>query len=98
VADRIPDGTGATLLHAYTTESSLIRLCKTTSGQIYYDGTWLHPDATHKASEAVTVPAEATTDGYQAANQGYLYVIEGEWVIVHQPTGPTKKYRLTEAG
>ncbi|MFG2784422.1 hypothetical protein ACGFY7_42175 [Streptomyces prunicolor] len=97
VADRIPDGTGATLLHTYTTESNLIRLCRTTAGQIYYDGTWLHPDATHKASEAVTVPAETTTDGYQAANHGYLYVIEGDWVIVHQPKGPTKKYRLTEA-
>ncbi|WP_405948699.1 hypothetical protein OG588_21390 [Streptomyces prunicolor] len=96
VTARIPDGTGATLLHTYTTESNLIRLCKTTSGQIYYDGTWLHPDATHKASEAVTVPAEATTDGYQAANQGYLYVIKGEWVIIHQPKGATKKYRLTE--
>jgi hypothetical protein len=102
VADRIPDGAGATLLHTYTTDSSnpnLIRLCQTTSGQIYYDGTWLHPDATHKASEAITVPADATTDGYQASNHGYLYVIKGDWVIVHQPTGkgPTKKYRLTEA-
>lgn len=97
VAARIPDGTGATLLHAYTTESNLIRLCRTTSGQIYYDGTWLHPDATHKASEAVTVPADATADGYEARNAGYLYVIKGDWVIVQQPKGATKKYRLTEA-
>ncbi|MEH0423958.1 hypothetical protein [Streptomyces sp. B21-083] len=97
VAARIPDGSGATLLHTYTTESNLIRLCQTASGKIYYDGTWLHPDARHKKSEEITIPAEPTTDGYQARNHGYLYVIKDGWVIIHQPKGETKKYRLTEA-
>ncbi|MFJ9892764.1 hypothetical protein ACIQPR_05465 [Streptomyces sp. NPDC091280] len=97
VAARIPDGSGATLLHTYTTEWNLIRLCETTSGKIYYDGSWLHPDARHKKSEEITIPAETTTDGYQARNHGYLYVIKDGSVIIHQPKGGTKKYRLTEA-
>ncbi|MDW8805823.1 hypothetical protein P1P68_13780 [Streptomyces scabiei] len=97
VTAHIPDGAGATLLHTYTTESNLIRLCRTVSGKIYYNGTWLDPDARHKKSEQITIPAEPTTDGYRARNHGYLYVIKDGWVVIHMPKGETKKYRLTEA-
>ncbi|MCH0571021.1 hypothetical protein I3F60_17455 [Streptomyces sp. MUM 136J] len=98
VAARIPGGTGATLLHAYTTEVHRILLCRTMSGKIYYDGSWLHPSATHKKSEEITIPAERTTDGYRARNKGYQYTIGNGYVTVDLPQGETRKFRLTEDG
>ncbi|MEU9349082.1 hypothetical protein AB0D74_48580 [Streptomyces sp. NPDC048278] len=97
VAARIPGGDGATVLHAYTTEFHRIVLCRTTGGRIYYDGTWLHPDAKHKKSDEITIPAERTADGYRARNLGFLYVIKNGWVTVDPPKGAPKKYRLSEA-
>ncbi|MBN0043751.1 hypothetical protein JS756_06440 [Streptomyces actuosus] len=96
VAARIPDGTGATLLHAYTTEAHRISLCQTVSGKIYYDGSWLHPDTAQKRSEEITVPAERTADGYRARNGSYQYIIRGRYVFVVPPEGGTTKYLLTE--
>jgi hypothetical protein len=96
VADRIPDGTGATLLHSYKTDRHRIRLCRTAGGKVYYNGSWLHPDSVRKRSDQIVIPAEPTTDGYRARNKGFLYVIKGEWVIVDPPEGRTRKYRLTE--
>ncbi|MFJ4467880.1 hypothetical protein ACIP2X_10450 [Streptomyces sp. NPDC089424] len=98
VAARIPDGAGATLLHAYTTELHRITLCRTARGRIYYNGSWLDPDAARRKSGQITIPAEPTANGYRARNKDFLYVIRDEWVIVHPPDGEARKYRLTEVG
>ncbi|MFF7236416.1 hypothetical protein [Streptomyces collinus] len=99
VAARIPHGSGAVLLHDYTTPLHHIVLCRTGAGRIYYDGSWLHPGkgrgARHGAQE-MTIPAKATAHGYSARSGDYRYVIRDGWVTVGKPHAKSSKYPLHE--
>ncbi|MGW1981634.1 hypothetical protein ACWCPJ_04120 [Streptomyces collinus] len=99
VAARIPHGSGAVLLHDYTTSLHHIVLCRTGAGKIYYDGSWLHPGRSHgkhHGKQEMTISAKATAQGYSARSGEIRYVIRDGWVIVEQPHAKKDRYRLHE--
>jgi hypothetical protein len=75
----LPGGTGTALLVAQTAKS-LVTVCKTPDGRVFYDGQargQAASDDTH-----ILLPAEASGDGFVAVNGDYRYTIsEGRLVV-----------------
>lgn len=79
IAAELPDGDGAELVQAYRTKNKQITLCRTTSGSLYYYG-----EFSDGREQGIAMEAEETSDGYEARNGEYLYVIEGGVVTIYQ--------------
>ncbi|MFE6891057.1 hypothetical protein [Streptomyces sp. NPDC057694] len=79
IADELPSGAGAGLVEAYLTKNKQITLCRTTAGQLYYYGEFSdHRDA------GIAMQASRTSDGYEADNGPYRYVIHGDLVTIYE--------------
>ncbi|MFE9741469.1 hypothetical protein [Streptomyces sp. NPDC006477] len=79
VASTLPSGEGATLVEAFRTDDHRITLCRTTAGKLYYFGEFR--DGREKG---ISMPAKKTSDGYEARNSPYRYVIDGGTVSVYK--------------
>jgi hypothetical protein len=75
----LPGQTG-TLVARYQTTKHLITVCQATDGQFFYDGQIMGqpegPD-TH-----ISLPAQASGDGYVAYNGAYTYQLTGGRIVV----------------
>ncbi|MBN6039289.1 hypothetical protein [Amycolatopsis sp. 195334CR] len=77
------NGSGAVLVAAYTTEKHEIVVCRTVSGQHYYDGRKKGQPATPETH--ISLEASRTPDGFIAHNKGYRYEIRGtELTVTHK--------------
>ncbi|PSM38211.1 hypothetical protein C6Y14_38395 [Streptomyces dioscori] len=87
----VAERSGAELMRRYRTSEHLITVCRTSDGGFYYHGAWRKgdPDST------ITIPAQATDDGYRAERGGYVYAISGDTVTVSVPGQAPKEYALT---
>ncbi|KUL43152.1 hypothetical protein [Streptomyces regalis] len=79
IAAALPDGDGAGLVQAYRTKNKQITLCRTTSGSLYYYG-----EFSDGREKGIAMEAEETSDGYEARNGEYRYVIHDGVVTVYQ--------------
>ncbi|MFF5480490.1 hypothetical protein ACFY5C_24545 [Streptomyces sp. NPDC012935] len=79
IAAELPDGDGAELVRAYRTKNKQITLCRTTSGSLYYYG-----EFSDGREKGIAMEAEETSDGYEARNGEYRYVIHDGVVTVYQ--------------
>ncbi|MFE5947003.1 hypothetical protein [Streptomyces sp. NPDC056480] len=79
IADALPSGDGAALVEAFRTENKQITLCRTRSGKLYYYG-----EFSDRREPGIAMKAEKTSDGYEATNSPYRYVIHGDTVTVYK--------------
>ncbi|MFJ4713974.1 hypothetical protein [Streptomyces sp. NPDC088785] len=79
VADALSSGGGAELVDAYRTENKQITLCRTTAGALYYYGEF----SDHREA-GIAMRATRTSDGYEATNGPYRYVVHGDLVTIYQ--------------
>ncbi|WP_353945365.1 zinc finger protein [Streptomyces sp. HUAS MG91] len=79
IADELPSGGGAELVEAYRTENKQITLCRTTAGELYYYGEF----SDHREA-GIAMRATTTSDGYEASNDPYRYVIHGDLVTIYK--------------
>lgn len=89
-------GYQATLEAAFTTPRHVITLCRTESGQLYYDGQVRGKAPT--SDSHISIPATATGSGYSARNDVYLYKISGSEVIVSKNGVELSRQPLTRTG
>lgn len=90
-------GVDSVLVVEYDSPRYTITLCEADDGQLYYDGQLKDSAPSHTTH--ISIPAEQTTSGYTASNNGYTYdigsteeqLIHGGQVIEEFPltrTGP----------
>ncbi|MFI5978240.1 hypothetical protein [Streptomyces sp. NPDC051452] len=79
IAARLPDGDGAELVQAFHTTNKRITLCRTGSGTLYYYG-----EFSDGREKGIAMKAEATSEGYEARNGEYRYVVHGGVVTVYR--------------
>jgi hypothetical protein len=91
----LPGGTGTALLVAQTAKS-LVTVCRTPDGRIFYDGQargQAASDDTH-----IVLPAEASGDGYVAVNGEYRYTVGGGRLVVSKGSEALSDDELTTVG
>ena len=91
----LPGGQGIALLVAQTPKS-LITICRVPDGRIFYDGQargQAASDDTH-----ITLPAEASGDGFVAKNGDYTYQVGGGRLVVSAGSGVLSDEELTTVG
>lgn len=83
VARYLPDvGSGSILVAAYTSTRYTVTLCEADDGQLYYDGQLNGAPASNTTH--ISIPAQETSYGYTASNNGYTYeVTDAEEQLVH---------------
>lgn len=89
----LPGGTGTALLVAQTVKS-LVTVCRTPDGRIFYDGQargQTASDDTH-----IVLPAQASGDGFVAANGDYTYKVGGGRLVVSAGSEVLSDEELTE--
>jgi hypothetical protein len=79
IAEAIPSGDGAELVKAFRTKNKQITLCRTSGGSLYYYGEF----SDHR-EPGIAMPAEETSDGFEARNDPYSYRIEGDTVTIYR--------------
>jgi hypothetical protein len=79
IAEAIPSGNGAELVKAFRTKNKQITLCRTSGGSLYYFGEF----SDHR-EPGIAMPAEETSDGYEAHNAPYSYRIGGDTVTIYR--------------
>ncbi|MFG2648340.1 hypothetical protein [Streptomyces sp. NPDC048436] len=79
IASALPSGEGAELVKAFRTKNKQITLCRTESGRLYYFGEF----SDHR-EKGIAMPAEKTSDGYEARNDPYRYRIHDGVVTIYQ--------------
>ncbi|GHE09257.1 hypothetical protein [Streptomyces alanosinicus] len=79
IAAELPDGDGAELVQAFRTKNKQITLCRTSAGSLYYYG-----EFSDGREKGIAMEAETTSDGYEARNGEYRYVIHGSAVTVYE--------------
>jgi hypothetical protein len=91
----LPGGTGTALLVAQTAKS-LITVCRTPDGRIFYDGQargQAASDATH-----IVLPAQPSGDGFVAVNGDYHYQVGGGRLVVTAGSDVLSDEELTTVG
>jgi len=91
----LPGGTGTALLVAQTAKS-LITVCRTPDGRIFYDGQargQAASDDTH-----IVLPAQASGDGFVAVNGDYRYQVGGGRLVVAAGSEVLSDEALTTVG
>ncbi len=78
IARQLP-GEDAELVEAFLTENKQITLCRTADGDLYYYG-----EFSDGREPGVPMPATETSDGYDAVNDPYRYVIEDDVVTIFE--------------
>ncbi|MFI9239954.1 hypothetical protein [Streptomyces sp. NPDC053079] len=78
IAAELPRGENAELVDAFRTDNKQITLCRTTGGSLYYFGEF----SDHR-EPGIAMRAEKTTDGYEANNDSYRYVIHDGVVTIY---------------
>ncbi|WP_039911777.1 hypothetical protein, partial [Amycolatopsis vancoresmycina] len=94
-AHYLPGGQGTALLVAQT-EKSLVTICRTPDGRIFYDG-----QARGQAASGDThimLPAEASGDGFVAVNGDYRYKVGGGRLVVSAGSEVLSDEELTTVG
>ncbi|MFJ4340870.1 hypothetical protein [Streptomyces sp. NPDC088915] len=90
IASALPSGEGATLVDAFRTDDHRITLCRTKAGKLYYYGEF------RDGREAgIAMPAKKTSDGYEANNRPYRYVISGDTVSIYKSGSRIGRNELT---
>ncbi|MFJ9855372.1 hypothetical protein [Streptomyces sp. NPDC101150] len=79
IADELPSGDGAELVKAFHTKNKQITLCRTGEGKLYYFGEF----SDHR-EPGIAMPAERTSDGYEASNPPYRYDIHDGVVTIYK--------------
>ncbi|MEE1772740.1 hypothetical protein PUR34_32440 [Streptomyces sp. JV185] len=79
IAGAIPSGDGSELVTAFRTKNKQITLCRTSGGDLYYFGEF----SDHR-EPGIAMPAEETSDGYEARNSPYSYRIKKDTVTIYQ--------------
>jgi hypothetical protein len=90
IAAELPDGDGAELVQAFRTKNKQITLCRTTSGSLYYYG-----EFSDGREKGIAMKAKTTSDGYEARNGAYRYVIHDGVVTVYQSGSRIGEEELT---
>ncbi|MFE9859739.1 hypothetical protein [Streptomyces sp. NPDC005780] len=67
------------MVAAFRTKNKQITLCRTSGGDLYYFGEF----SDHR-EPGIAMPAEETSDGYEARNSPYSYRIEKDTVTIYQ--------------
>ncbi|MER5260666.1 hypothetical protein ABTZ99_01120 [Actinosynnema sp. NPDC002837] len=75
-------GGGATLVGAYQTGKHLVTLCRTASGQVYYDGQVKGKPA--DTVNHISLPAESTGGGWEARNGNFTYRVADGRITVRE--------------
>ncbi|MEV4056993.1 hypothetical protein AB0J55_37800 [Amycolatopsis sp. NPDC049688] len=94
-AHYLPGGQGTALLVAQTAKS-LVTICRTPDGRIFYDGQargQAASDDTH-----IMLPAEASGDGFVAVNGDYRYQVGGGRLVVSAGSDVLSDEELTTVG
>jgi hypothetical protein len=89
-------GQGAVLVAGYTTTQHVITVCRDAAGQLYYDGQQKGVAVT--SDTHISIPAQATSTGFEATNLGYLYQITASEVIVSKSGKVLKRWPATRTG
>ena len=91
----LPGGEGIALLVAQTAKS-LVTVCQTPDGRIFYDG----QARGHAASEDthIVLPAQASGDGFVAVNGDYTYKVGGGRLVVSAGSEVLSDEELTTVG
>lgn len=93
----LPDGgSGAVLEAAFVSPRHVITLCRTGSGELYYDGQFTGQPV--DSTTHISIPAVSTEAGYTATNGGYKYEVNGSEVIVTLDGNPMARLPLTRTG
>ncbi|MFD9207811.1 hypothetical protein ACFVZM_16245 [Streptomyces sioyaensis] len=79
IADELPSGDDAELITAFHTKNKQITLCHTSGGKLYYFGEF----SDHR-EPGIAMPAKRTSNGYEASNPPYRYVIHDSVVSVYK--------------
>ncbi|MEV6443280.1 hypothetical protein [Amycolatopsis sp. NPDC051716] len=91
----LPGGTGSALLVAQTAKS-LVTICRTPDGRIFYDGQargQAASDDTH-----IMLPAQAEGGGFVAVNGDYRYQVDGGRLVVSAGSEVLSDEELTTVG
>ncbi len=91
----LPGGTGTALLVAQTAKS-LVTICRTPDGRIFYDGQargQAASDDTH-----IMLPAQAEGGGFVAVNGDYRYRVDGGRLVVSAGSEVLSDEELTTVG
>jgi hypothetical protein len=91
----LPGGAGTALLVAQTAKS-LVTICRTPDGRIFYDGQargQAASDDTH-----IMLPAQAAGDGFLAVNGDYRYQVGGGRLVVSAGSEVLVDEELTTVG
>ncbi|RSD15472.1 hypothetical protein [Amycolatopsis eburnea] len=91
----LPGGQGTALLVGQTAKS-LITICRTPDGRVFYDG-----QARGQAASGdthITLPAEASGDGFVAVNGAYRYEVGGGRLVVSAGSEVLSDEPLTPVG
>lgn len=79
IAAELPEGDGAELVQAFRTKNKQITLCRTASGTLYYYG-----EFSDGREQGIAMKARTTSNGYEARNGVYRYVVHGGVVTVYE--------------
>lgn len=79
IAAELPGGDGAELVEGFRTENKQITLCRTTAGSLFYYG-----EFSDRREKGIVLDAEVTSDGYEASNTPYRYVIHSGLVTIYR--------------
>ncbi|GAA2636039.1 hypothetical protein [Streptomyces vastus] len=90
IAAELPGGDGAELVDAFRTSNKQITLCRTTDGSLYYFG-----EFSDQREKGIAMNAEETSDGYEAYNDPYRYVIHDGVVTIYNADTQIGEEELT---
>ncbi|MER5221052.1 zinc finger protein [Streptomyces flaveus] len=90
IAAELPEGDGAELVEAFRTSNKQITLCRTTDGSLYYFG-----EFSDQREQGIAMNAEETSDGYEAYNDPYRYVIHDGVVTIYNADTQIGEEKLT---
>ncbi|MGW0538061.1 hypothetical protein [Streptomyces sp. NPDC003032] len=91
IADELPSGDGAELVEAFRTGNKQITLCRTAGGKLFYFG-----EFSDQREPGIAMPAERTSDGYEASNPPYRYDIHDGVVTIYKSGTRLGQEELTE--
>ncbi len=92
VAQTLPGGGPATALLAAQTERSVVTICQTGDGQIFYHG------QSRGSAGDITLPAQPEGDGFFAVNGNYRYTVGGGRLVVTSDGETLSDETLTPVG
>lgn len=94
-AQYLPGGAGTALLVAQT-EKSLVTVCQTADGRLFYDGQ--ARGAAASGATHISLPAQRSDSGFVAANGEYHYTISGGRLVVSTGSRVLSDDPLTPVG